>query len=126
MVAPWLFVLMTVLGGAIRPGYNHISDTISELMSPGSPNKLLLDILYTTFAILLILFGFGILQLVQKTQTNQRIGKTGAFLFIAVGCLSVLTATIFPQDPSKSTPTFAGEMHMRVSGMIGLLSIFYM
>jgi hypothetical protein len=126
MVAPWLFVFMTILGGTIRPGYSHISDTVSELLSPGSPNKLLLDILYTTFAILLILFGFGILQLVQKTKTNQRIGMIGAFFFIAAGCLSVTTATIFPQDPWGSTPTFAGEMHLRVSSIIGLLSSFSM
>lgn len=117
---------MTILGGAMRPGYSPISETISELMSPGSPNQLLLQSLYTAFAILLILFGIGILQMVRKTKTNQRIGLTGAGLFIAVGCLSVTTATIFPQDPWGSTPTFAGEIHIRVSGIIGLLSLFYM
>jgi hypothetical protein len=117
---------MAILGGAIRPGYSHIADTVSELFSPGSPNKLPLDILYTIFAILLILFGFGIVQLVQKTNTYTRIGIIGASLFIAMGCLNVMTATIFPQDAWGSTPTFAGEMHKQISGVIGLLSVFSM
>jgi hypothetical protein len=126
IAAPLLFVFLAILGGAIRPGYSHITDTVSELFSPGSPNKLPLDILYTIFAILLILFGFGIVQLVQKTNTNKRIGMLGASLFIAMGCLNVTTATIFPQDAWGSTPTFAGEMHIRISGFIGLISLFYM
>ncbi len=82
--------------------------------------------LYTIFAILLILFGLGIVQLVQKTNTNKRIGMLGASLFIAMGCLNVTTATIFPQDAWGSTPTFVGEMHIRISGFIGLISLFYM
>jgi hypothetical protein len=126
ITAPLLFVFMAILGGAIRPGYSHIADTVSELFSPGSPNKLPLDILYTIFAILLILFGFGIVQLVQKTNTYTRIGIIGASLFIAMGCLNVMTATIFPQDAWGSTPTFAGEMHKQISGVIGLLSVFSM
>jgi hypothetical protein len=126
MIAPLLFIVMTILGGAIRPGYSHISDTVSELFSPGSPNKLLLDILYTTFAILLILFGIGILQFVRKIKPSVRTGMIGAFLFIAMGFVSVATATIFPQDAWGSTPTFAGEMHIRLSGVIGLLSVFSM
>jgi hypothetical protein len=39
MLAPCWFVFMTILGGAIRPGYSHLSDTVSELFAPGSPNK---------------------------------------------------------------------------------------
>lgn len=47
VIAPVLFVFMAIWGGALRPGYSQLSDTVSELMSPGSPNKLLLDTLYT-------------------------------------------------------------------------------
>jgi hypothetical protein len=45
--------------------------------------------------------------------------------FISVGILSVLTATVFPQEAWGTTPTFFGEMHMIIHGVISLLSILY-
>jgi len=126
MIGPLVFIFMTMLGGALRPGYSHLSDTISELMSPGSPNKLVLDILYTAYSLFLILFGIGLLQLVRKTKPIKLTGMLGAVLFIAMGCLNVLAATIFPQDAWGSPPTFAGEMHNLLHGVIGILGVLYM
>jgi len=68
MVSPVLFIVLTVLGGALRPGYSHVSDTISELFAPGAPNKLLLDVLHTTCAVLTILFGVGVWQFVRAVS----------------------------------------------------------
>jgi hypothetical protein len=126
MVAPWWFAFMTVLGGAIRPGYSHIADTISELFAPGSPNKSFLDILHTTFAILLILFGTGLFLFFQETKTMKLTGQIGASLFLLMGCLNVTTATVFPQDAWGTIATFPGEMHKLLSGVVGLLSIISM
>ncbi|MGB2897525.1 MAG: DUF998 domain-containing protein, partial [Anaerolineales bacterium] len=122
-IAPLLFVFIAILGGAIRPGYSHLSDTVSELFSPGSPNKLLLDILNAVYALLLVLFGIGVLQLVQRSKLFGQIGVVGASMFMAMGLLSVLTATIFPQDAWGSLPTFPGKMHIILGGVITLLSI---
>jgi hypothetical membrane protein len=126
MLAPVLFVFTTILGGAIRPGYSHLSDTVSELFSPGSPNKLLLDTLHTTYALLLVLFGIGVLQLVRSSERSRLIGIIGASMFIVMGLVSVATATVFPQDAWVSAPTFAGEMHKILHGVIALLSILSM
>ena len=126
VIAPVLFVFMTILGGAIRPGYSHLSDTISELFSPGSPNKLLLDTLHTIYALLLALFGIGVLQLVRGSERSRLIGIIGASAFIAMGLVSMLTATLFPQDAWGSAPTFAGKMHQILHGVISLLSILSM
>ena len=126
LIAPVLFIFTVILGGAIRPGYSHIADTISELFSPGSPNKLLLDTLHTIFALLLILFGIGLLQFFMRGEGSRRIGTIGAALFIAMGVVSVSTATLFPQDPWGSPPTFPGEMHIILHGVISLLTMFSM
>jgi hypothetical protein len=40
--------------------------------------------------------------------------------------LNILTATVFPQDAWGATPTFAGEMHIALSGVISLVSVLYM
>jgi hypothetical membrane protein len=123
VAAPVLFVFVTILGGALRPGYSHVSDTISELFSPGSPNKGLLDPLHAAFALLLVLFGIGVLQFVRANEGPRRIGIAGASLLIASGLLSVTIATVFPQDAWGSTPTFPGEMHKILSGILSLLSL---
>ncbi len=125
LIAPVLFVFTTILGGAIRPGYSHVSDTVSELFSPGSPNRLLLSALHTLFAVLLVLFGIGILKFVHRNEGSKRIGIFGASTFITMGVLNILTATIFPQDAWGSPSTFFGEMHIILSGVISILSIMY-
>jgi hypothetical protein len=103
-----------------------MSETVSELFSPGSPNKPLLDAIHTIFALLLTLFGIGLLRLVRGSDRARRIGVAGASLFIAMGLVSVATAAIFHQDPWGSPPTFSGQMHVRLTGVVGLLSILSM
>jgi hypothetical protein len=85
-----------------------------------------LTILHTIYAFLLVLFGIGVLQLVRTSQRSRLIGISGASAFIAMGLASVLSATLFPQDAWGSAPTFAGQMHQFVHGVISLLSILYM
>jgi hypothetical protein len=123
VISPALFVFMTILGGALRPGYSHISDTISELFSPGSPNKTVLDVLHTTTALLTILFGIGVLIFVQGSIQSEPIGMIGAGIIITIGVVNVATATIFPQDAWGSPPTFQGEMHKILAGVLAILSI---
>ena len=123
LIAPILFVFIAILGGAIRPGYNHMSNTVSELFSPGAPNRLLLSTLYTLFAVLLVLFGIGVLKFVQGHAKSMRLGIAGASAYISMGVVSIATATIFPQDAWGSEPTFFGEMHIILHGVISILSI---
>jgi hypothetical protein len=68
------------------------------------------------------LFGIGILRFVRRVEQSKQIGTIAAWLYIMMGGLSVMTATIFPQDPWGSPPTFPGEMHIRLTGVVGLLS----
>jgi len=123
VIAPLLFVFMAILGGAIRPGYSHIANTVSELLSPGSPNRLFLSIIFTAYALLMALFGIGILLFIRRTEQSAPIGIIGASMFIAAGLINVAIATVYPQDPWGSPPTFAGEMHINLSGVIGLLQL---
>jgi hypothetical protein len=114
MLFPVVYIFMTILGGALRPGYSHISDTVSELLSPGAPNKPLLIVFQISHALLGILFGLGVLQFVRASERNAPIGAPigiiGAGMIIAVGVGTVATA-IFPQDPFGAPLTFPGKMH---------------
>ena len=123
VVAPLLFVFLTILGGALRPGYSHLTNTISELFSPGAPNRLFLSALHTLYAVLLVLFGVGVFMFVRSKRQSQRSGLAGASAYIAMGVVSIATASIFPQDAWGSPPTFYGQMHILLHGVITLLSI---
>jgi hypothetical protein len=110
MLFPVVYIIMTILGGALRPGYSHMSDTVSELLSPGAPNKSLLIIFQLTHALLGILFGVGVLQFVRGSEHSTLVGIIGAGMVIAVGVATVATA-IFPQDAFGAPLTFPGKMH---------------
>jgi len=51
-LAPILYIMTMVLGGAIRPGYSHIAQAVSELIETGAPNKALLDALFIIYNLL--------------------------------------------------------------------------
>ena len=111
MLVPFVYIFMYIIGGALRPGYSQLSDSVSELLSPGAPNKRLLDILNFIFALLYTLFGIGVFQFVIKSEHGNLIGYIGAGLIIAVGLASMGSA-IFPQDASGSPATLAGKLHL--------------
>ena len=121
--APFVLAFTAILGGALRPGYSHISMTISELFTPGAPNKLLLDVLHSSYAVLMILFGIGVLLFVRKSENPTRGAIVAAYLLIAMGTGSFLMAAVFPQHPWGSPVTFSGMMHMLISGVISILTI---
>jgi len=111
MLIPVTYIFMYILGGVLRPGYNHISDSVSELLSPGAPNRLLLSIINIAYGLLHILFGIGVLQFIQGGKHNALIGKIGTWMIIAVG-VAIVGATIFPQDATGTPATVPGTVHM--------------
>jgi len=78
---------------------------------------------HTLFAVLLVLFGIGMLKFVQGHVKSMRLGIAGAWAYIAMGVVNIATATIFPQDAWGSEPTFFGEMHIILHGVISILSM---
>jgi hypothetical protein len=105
------YVAMYLIGGALRPGYNHISDSVSELLTPGAPNKPLLVVIQLAYATLHILFGLGVLGFVQAADGTQTLGAIGAWMIVLLGVVTVGTA-IFPQDPEDAPPTTPGRVHV--------------
>ena len=111
MLVPVIYIFMYLLGGALRSGYSHVSDSVSELLSPGAPNKKLLDTLNVTFALLYILFGIGVFQFVMGSDHNVLVGRIGAGMIVAVGVASIGSA-IFPQDATNTPRTLPGTLHL--------------
>ena len=111
MLIPVTYIFMYVLGGALRPGYNHIADSVSELLSPGAPNRGLITSIDLVYGILHILFGIGVLNFIRGTEQKSLIGNIGAWMIIGVG-IAIIGTAIFPQDAVGAPPTFQGKIHL--------------
>lgn len=111
MLVPFAYIFMYIIGGALRPGYSQISDSVSELLSPGSPNKSLLDVINGAFALLYTIFGVAVFWFVLGSEHDALIGRIGAGMIIAVGIASIGSA-IFPQDATGTPRTLPGTLHL--------------
>ncbi len=124
MLIPITYIFMYLLGGALRPGYSHIANSVSELLSPGAPNRPLLSVLQLTYALLHIVFGVGVLQFVRGSAADASVGRIGAWMIVALGVATIGTA-IFPQDAEGTPGTLPGLIHkVLVFGGLIPLSIF--
>jgi hypothetical protein len=102
---------MYLLGGALRPGYNHIVDSVSELLSPGAPYRILITGIDLIYGILHILFGIGVLQFILGSEPKAVIGNIGAWMIIGAG-LAIIGSAIFPQDAVGTPATIQGKIHL--------------
>lgn len=101
---------MYILGGALRSDYSHVSNSVSELLSTGAPNKKLLTSIQVIYALLHIIFGFSVLWFIKGLADNYIIGQIGAWLIVALG-LTTFGTVIFPQDAEGMPQTKAGQLH---------------
>jgi hypothetical protein len=115
IVAPLFYIVPTVVGGLLRPGYSHISNSVSDLLASGAPNRVYLMIPFTVYPVLLSVFGFGLFAVLRSKPAplNSTTGLIGFILIGAsMGVLGILTTTIFPQDPHGAPMTTPGLMHL--------------
>lgn len=123
IIAPIIYVTFVIIGGAITPGYSHTAQAISELTATGSPQKLLLDSLFSTYNLMLLAFGVGFLQYVNNKQPPLLAGKAGSWSLILIGTMGLLTNLFFPMDPRGAPATMIGTVHLVLAGLLSLGTI---
>ena len=123
IISPIAYAIFAIIGGAITPGYSHTLQAISELTATGLPQKLILDVLFSAYNIMLIGFGIGFLHYVSSRQPSRLIGKAGSWCIILVGTMGLLTNLFFPMDPRGATVTLAGTIHLILAGLLSLGTI---
>lgn len=120
IIAPLFYVIPTIVGGLLRPGYSHLSNSVSDLLASGAPNRIYLMIPFTVYPIFLSVFGFGLFAILRSKPLplNSQTGLIGFILIGAsMGILGILTMTIFPQDPHGTPMTTPGLMHLILVGV---------
>jgi len=117
-LAPILYVMTVALAGAIRPGYSHIAQAVSELIETGAPNKALLDALFIIYNLLVGLFGFRIL--FWTSHESHTMNRAAAWTLIVTAFLGLLMPLSFPMDPRGTPVSFVGTMHLVLAGLTSL------
>ncbi len=118
-LAPIVYILAVIIGGAIRNDYSQLYNTISELSMANAPNIVLMDVMFSIYNIALLLFAVGaFLDVEIDTSKKYRI----ATLMLAVTGVLGLVLIFFPQDP-RGVFTSTGTTHIAVAGISSLLTI---
>jgi len=114
-----LYVATAIVGAALRPDYSHIVNAISELLSNGAPNKVVLDIVFNIYNALLLAFAIGAFSVLKN---SPRISRVAMGILIGIQVLS-FSWGFFPMDPLGAEATFAGTMHNILGGIVALATI---
>jgi len=120
MLAPVFYALHIVLGGFLWQGYSQIRQPISDLTATGAPDRLLLQGILYVYGSLLVVFAAAAYLHFRKSGNNMI--KAAMLVFIAAQIVSV-SYWFFPEDMAGAQATFAGTMHLAVTGLIVPLTI---
>ncbi|MEP7355773.1 MAG: DUF998 domain-containing protein [Anaerolineales bacterium] len=127
LLAPILYVFTVILGGALRPGYSHLAQAISDLMAAGAPNKALMDTLFAGYNLLVLAGGWGVLHYVRAAPEPHRrqAGWVGALNLIAVAVFGLVTL-LFPEDAGGLAAGAIGQtgrLHIVFAGLSSLTTM---
>jgi hypothetical protein len=125
LAAALLFIAAVVMGGLLRPGYDHLSMAISRLVESGAVNRLLLVILFSVSCALLIAFAWAV-GMASRGEGLYFL-TSGSIVLGIVGLMGAVMAVFFPADPPGSLVTVQGTGQVLLSYGISIglvLSVF--
>ena len=107
IIGPILYTIVVFTLGFLRPGYDHIAQSMSELGEVGDPNAIIMNTVgFPLSGLLLITFAFGLHRGLSESE-GSRIGPA----LIAISGVGLILTGIFPCDPSCVDVSFTGRMH---------------
>lgn len=107
VIGPIVFAVVVFVLGQLRPGYNHFTQTMSELGEVGGPNAIVMNVAgLALLGISMIVFSFGL----RRGLTGGMDSKFGSIL-VAVAGASLVGTAFFPCDPGCVNQSFSGKMH---------------
>lgn len=103
------------------PGYNRLSQAVSDLSAENAPSRMLWDQLSSLYGICSVVCVTCVSIYVSE---NTKLFRIGIYLFTAMNWLSKVGYDMFPlSDSGKEISTFQETMHIAVTAAVVLLSI---
>lgn len=119
ILGPILFTIVWVVLGSIQPGYDHLTQTISELGAVGAPNAIIMNAIGIVPAgLLIVAFALGL----HRGISGEKRSKIGPALLALVG-VGVVALGIFPGDPAE-LESFTTLMHVWVGILLSLFGLW--
>lgn len=107
IVGPLVYLIVLVSLGALWPGYNHISQLMSELGGIEAPHSIIMNTLGLGL-LGFMFFGFSIALYNYLGTGKLRILGTG---FIILSGIGLVLSAVFPCDPGCIDVTITGKRH---------------
>ena len=111
IVGPIQFIVVVLVFGLVRPGYDPIRQYMSELGAVGAPNAIAFNIPEFLLGLMLIAFAFGLHRGISAGQ-----GSKLAPILIAVSGVGWIGGSIFRCDVGCVNESVTGTLH----GLIGM------
>lgn len=106
------------------PGYNWLSQAVSDLSAANAPSRMLWNQLSVLYGICSVVCVTCVSIYVSENKTNTKLFRVGIYLFTVMNWLSKVGYDMFPlSDSGEEISTFQGTMHISVTAAVVLLSI---
>lgn len=107
ILGPVINAIVFAVLGSLYPGYNPISQFISELATSEAPHSIIMNIFgFNLFGLYLIFFGIGLYLGVKK-----HILTTISMILFVLSGICIFALSMFPCDVGCSNLTFTGIGH---------------
>lgn len=127
ILTPILYLVTAIMGLVLKLGYIQVKYSISGLIVVGSPNRIILNNLFSIYGILTIIFAVGLLLFIlfyHKSENYNNLGKTGVAFLLIVGFFGLILILFLPMDPNKKLVTFTGVLHLILAYLMSFLTMF--
>jgi len=120
ITASLIWGILAAVGGFLRPGYNPLTQAISELGDTGAP-------LGSAIAERAVIALLGLLTILLAVGLHRGVGsgpdsRAGLAFMAVFGVFNIIQALFFPCDPGCVNTSFTGAMHSWI-GLAGFLAL---
>lgn len=120
IIAVAFYALHIIIGSIYYPGYNHLTQAISDLTGQDAPSQAIASIFSITYGILIVIFAFSVF-LVFKNDSTLR--KTASIIFFFTMLISLVGYALFPLNNSLPPLAFSNLMHIVVTILVVIPTI---
>ena len=115
IVGPILFIVVILVFGLLRPGYDPIRQYMSELGEVGAPNAIAYNMPAFLLGLLMIAFAFGLHRGISEGKGSKLVP-----ILIAVSGVGWVGSSFFRCDAGCVNESVTGRMH----DLTGMIAVF--
>jgi len=119
IIAPIFFALSVMVLGAIKPDYNHIYHTMSELGETGGVTAQAAALVFILSGLMITVFGYAVQSELRRDDKRVWAGV----MIMLFGLLDFMVSGLFPVDSGGASTTQIATIHVYAT-LIGELAAF--